>query len=63
MKTMKVYFTKRFPSSSHPIYCECRENSQVIYWNAFESLERMQSFMEKLYYDYKVVFQSMDKKH
>ena len=52
-----VRFTTRFPSISHPVYCEIQSDAgQIIYWNAFHTIDEMQSFIRKLFYNETVVF-------
>lgn len=58
MKT--VHFTTRFPSTSHPVYIEIHnEYGHVIYWNAFQSVNEMNDFMEKLFPGEKIFYRKM----
>lgn len=53
----QVKYTTRFPSVSHPVYCEIHnDQGHIIYWNAFHTVEEMESFMRRLYYNETVVF-------
>lgn len=62
----KVYFTEKFPSISHPVYCEIRnENPEsfgyghVEYWNAFHDVTEMKDFLSKLFKDSSIVYLPM----
>ena len=58
-----VYYSKKFPSISHPIYCECRNSEgQVYYYDAFTSYKDMESFLHMLFKNDILQFISMDKK-
>lgn len=53
---IKVHFTDRFPSVSHPVYCEIRNENynssgygHIEYWNAFRNEKEMREFMHKLF--------------
>ena len=64
--TIRVHFTTKFPSVSHPVYCEVRNEDtnsfgygHVEYWDAFHNVDEMKDFLCKLYKGDKVVFVGM----
>ena len=58
MKT--VYFTTRFPSTSHPVYIEIHNDcGHIIYWNSFKSINEMNDFTEKLFPGEKIVYKKL----
>ena len=58
MKTVR--FTTRFPSASHPVYAEIQNNDgQIVYWNAFQNVSEMESFLRRMFYNEIVIFKRM----